>query len=297
MKERRETLVPRPVPTRAMWSFQKQPAGAIGRLSVALLAVACVTTVACGVSQQQEVELGAGAAAQVSEQLPLVKDAAVVRYVTSLGNQLAQATDSRGLTWYFTVVDSKEINAFALPGGWVYVNRGLIEKATNMSELAGVLAHEIGHITRRHSVQQMQQGQGANVGLSLLCTLTNVCESGATQAAINIGGSALFAKFSRGDEAQADEEAVATVVKAGISPLGIPEMFRLLMAARQSNPSSLDAFFASHPLEESRVAATEAQIAKYPASALQRLTRDTNAFQAFRRRLWSLPPSPAPKAN
>ncbi|MBK9408941.1 MAG: M48 family metalloprotease [Gemmatimonadetes bacterium] len=91
----------------------------------------------------------------MSEQLPLVKDAAVVRYVTSLGNQLAQATDSRGLTWYFTVVDSKEINAFALPGGWVCVNRGLIEKATNMSELAGVLAHEIGHITRRHSVQQI----------------------------------------------------------------------------------------------------------------------------------------------
>lgn len=296
MKERRETLVPRPVPTRAMWSFQKQPAGAIGRLSVALLAVACVTTIACGVSQQQEVELGAGAAAQVSEQLPLVKDAAVVRYVTSLGNQLAQATDSRGLTWYFTVVDSKEINAFALPGGWVYVNRGLIEKATNMSELAGVLAHEIGHITRRHSVQQMQQGQGANVGLSLLCTLTNVCESGATQAAINIGGSALFAKLSRGDEAQADEEAVATVVKAGISPLGIPEMFRLLLSARQSNPNSLDAFFASHPMEESRITATEAQIAKYPASALQRLTRDTNAFQTFRRRLL-LPPSPAPKAN
>ncbi|MBK9408940.1 MAG: M48 family metalloprotease [Gemmatimonadetes bacterium] len=141
----------------------------------------------------------------------------------------------------------------------------------------------------------MQQGQGANVGLSLLCTLTNVCESGATQAAINIGGSALFARFSRGDEAQADEEAVATVVKAGISPLGIPEMFRLLMAARQSNPSSLDAFFASHPLEESRVAATEAQIAKYPASALQRLTRDTNAFQTFRRRLLLLPPSPAPR--
>ena len=296
MKERRETLVPRPVPTRAMWSFQKPPAGAIGRLSVALLAVACVTTVACGVSQQQEVELGAGAAAQVSEQLPLVKDAAVVRYVTSLGNQLAQATDSRGLSWYFTVVDSKEINAFALPGGWVCVNRGLIEKATNMSELAGVLAHEIGHITRRHSVQQMQQGQGANVGLSLLCTLTNVCESGATQAAINIGGSALFAKFSRGDEAQADEEAVATVVKAGISPLGIPEMFRLLLSARQSNPNSLDAFFASHPMEESRITATEAQIAKYPASALQRLTRDTNAFQTFRRRLL-LPPSPAPKAN
>jgi predicted Zn-dependent protease len=164
-----------------------------------------------------------------------------------------------------------------------------------MSELAGVLAHEIGHITRRHSVQQLQQAQGANVGVTLLCTLTKICESGASQAAINIGGSALFAKFSRSDESEADAEGVATTVKAGISPAGIPAMFRRLLSERKTNAGALDAFFATHPLEENRITATEAQIATYPASQLERLTKDTPAFQTFRRRLLALPPSPTPK--
>jgi len=257
--------------------------------------LALVLAASCAVSQQQEVELGAGAAEQVSTQLPLIRDAAVVSYINTLGNQLARVTDARNLAWHFTVVDSKEVNAFALPGGWVYVNRGLIERAANLSELAGVLGHEIGHVTLRHSVQQMQQAQGANAGVALLCTLTKVCESGAGQAAIGVGGSALFAKFSRSDEAEADAEGVATTVKAGISPNGIPSMFRVLLSERKSNPGAVDAFFASHPLEESRIAATEAQIAKYPASQLQRLTKDTGAFQTFRRRLLALPPSPKPK--
>ena len=249
----------------------------------------------CGVSQQQEVELGASTAAQVSAQLPLIKDGSVVSYINSLGNQLAKVTDTRGLDWHFTVVDSKEVNAFALPGGWIYVNRGLIERATDMSELAGVIGHEIGHVTRRHSVQQMQQAQGANVGVSLLCTLTKVCDSGAGQAAVGIGGSALFAKFSRTDEAEADAEGVTTTIKAGISPRGIPAMFKILLNERQSNPGAVDAFFASHPLEEDRITATEKQIAGFSSTQLQRLTKDTQAFQTFRRRLLALPPSPPPK--
>ena len=86
--------------------------------------------------------------------------------------------------------------------------------------------------------------------MALLCTLTKVCDSGASQAAIDVGGSALFAKFSRTDEAEADAEGVATTIKAGISPYGIPEMFRILLNERKTNPGALDAFFASHPLEE-----------------------------------------------
>lgn len=257
--------------------------------------LAAALAASCAVSQQQEVELGASSAAQVSAQLPLLRDAAIVRYINTLGNQLARATDTRGLAWQFTVVDSREVNAFALPGGWVYVNRGLIERATNMSELAGVLAHEIGHVTLRHSVQQMQQAQGANLGVVMLCTLTKVCESGTGQAAVNIGGSALFAKFSRSDEAEADAEGVSTTIKAGISPRGFPAMFRVLLSERRSNPGALDGFFASHPLEETRITATEAQIATYPASRLQGLKKDTPEFQTFRRRLLALAPPPPPR--
>ena len=246
----------------------------------------------CAVTQQQEVQLGADTAQQVAEQLPLIKDSAVVSYITTLGNQLATVTDSRNLAWHFTVVDSKEVNAFAVPGGWVYVNRGLIERATNLSELAGVLGHEIGHVTRRHTVQQMQQAQGANAGLLLLCTLTNACATEAGQTAIGVGGSALFAKFSRTDETEADAEGVMTTIKAGISPNGIPAMFRILLSERQRNPGAVDAFFASHPLAEDRITTTEAQIATYPASQLRDLTKDTAAFQSFRRRLLALPAPP-----
>ena len=264
-------------------------------LTLGLVLAAAMT--ACAISQSQEVQLGASYAAQIAAQLPLVRDPQVSDYITTLGNKLAKATDTRGLSWHFTVVDSKEVNAFAVPGGFIYVNRGLIEQAQDMSQLAGVLGHEIGHVTKRHSVEQMQQAQGANVGVTLLCTLTKVCNSGAASTAINAGGTALFAKFSRTDESEADEEGVRTVIRAGINPKGIPDMFRLLMRLRQSNPSGLDAFFSTHPLEESRIAATEAQIAAYPASQLRNLQSDTQAFQAFRRRLLALPPSPVARAQ
>jgi len=249
----------------------------------------------CAISQQQEVQLGTTYATQIDTQLPIVRDSRVTGYVTSLGNSLAAVTDTRGLAWHFAVVDSKEVNAFAVPGGWVYVNRGLIARAQTMNQLAGVLGHEIGHVTRRHSVQQIQQAQEVDGGLTALCTLTKICNSGVSQAAINLGGTALFAKFSRSDEAQADEEGVATLVKAGIDPRGIPEMFRLLLEERKSNPSAVDAFFATHPLEESRIAATNQQIAAYTPAQMRDLKVDTDAFQQMKRRLNALPPSPTPK--
>lgn len=266
------------------------------RYAVIVFTVAIVSGAAsCAISTKSEVQLGNTYAAQIDTQLPIVRDAEVVRYITALGNELAAVTDTRGLAWHFTVVDSKEVNAFAVPGGWIYVNRGLIARAQTMDQLAGVLAHEIGHVTRRHTVQQMQQSDQVNGGLLALCTLTNVCASDAGQAAISVGGSALFAKFSRQDEAEADAEGVKTTVKDGIDPRGIPEMFRILLSERQSNPSSLDAFFATHPLEEARITATSQQIAAYPPAQLRNLKVDSDAFQQMRRRLAALAPSPVAK--
>lgn len=250
---------------------------------------------ACAISQQQEVAMGQQYATQIDTQLPLIRDPQVVNYVNALGRELAAVTDTRGLTWHFQVVDSKEVNAFAVPGGWIYVNRGLMERVQTMNQLAGVIAHEIGHVTLRHTVQQMQQSQKASGGLMVLCTLTSACRSSAGQAAINVGGSALFASFSRQDEAQADDEAVKTTVKAGIDPRGVPSMFRILLNERKTNPSAVDAFFATHPLEEARITATTREIAAYPANQLRNLRVDSDAFQQAKRRLRSLPPSPAPK--
>jgi beta-barrel assembly-enhancing protease len=255
-----------------------------------------VTMTACGVSTQQEVDMGAQYSQQINQQLPIVQDPELNRYINVLGDSIARLTSRTDLpSWHFYIVDSKEVNAFAVPGGYVYVNRGLIERATKMDQLAGVLGHEIGHVVRRHSVKQMEQQQGANIGVTLACVLTSVCNSQAGQAAIQVGGTALFAKFSRQDEAEADAEGVANVIRAGISPNGIPEMFQILINERQSNPSAVEGWFATHPLEEDRIAATRALIAKYDPAILRSLATDSRNFQTFKSRLRSLPPSPTPR--
>jgi predicted Zn-dependent protease len=255
-----------------------------------------ITMTACGVSTQQEVEMGQSYVQQINQQLPIVQDPELNRYINVLGDSIARLTSRTDLPdWHFYIVDSKEVNAFAVPGGFVYVNRGLIERTNKMDQLAGVLGHEIGHVVRRHSIKQMQQQQGANIGVTLACVLTNVCGNQASQAAIQVGGTALFAKFSRGDEAEADEEGVRNTVRAGISPNGIPEMFQILIDERQSNPSSVEGWFATHPLEEDRIAATKALIAQYDPAILRSLATDSRNFQTFKARLRSLPPSPTPR--
>jgi beta-barrel assembly-enhancing protease len=249
----------------------------------------------CGVSTQQEVAMGADYARQINAQLPLVTDPEVNRYIRVLGDSIAGLADDRSLEWQFYIVDSPEVNAFAVPGGFIYMNRGLIERADNLAQVAGVLGHEIGHVTMRHSIDQMQKGQTANVGMVLLCVLTpSVCASDAGAAAIQIGAGAVFARFSRQDEHEADQVGVTYVTRAGISPIGIPQMFRKLLEERERRPAAVEAWFSTHPLAEDRIAETQAMIDAIDPIILQSLTVDSPNFQAFKRRLQSLPPSPAP---
>jgi len=247
---------------------------------------------ACAVSTQQEVEMGAGYAQQIERQLPLVEDAELTRYINVLGDSIARIADARNLDWSFRIVDSPDVNAFAIPGGFIYINRGLIERSTSLSQVAGVIGHEIGHVTMRHSIKQMQKAQGTNLGVTLVCVLTSVCNNEASQAMINIGASAAFASFSRQDEDEADAEGVTYMVDAGIDPNGIPEMFQILLDERTRKPGALDAWFRSHPLEESRIEASKARIAQLPPERVRGLTRDSQNFQAFKARLAALPPSP-----
>ena len=255
-----------------------------------------ISMTACGVSTQQEVEMGQSYVQQINQQLPIVQDPQLNQYINVLGDSIAKLTSRTDLReWHFYIVDSKEVNAFAVPGGLIYVNRGLIERTQRMDQLAGVLGHEIGHVVRRHSIKQMQQQQGANIGITLACVLTSVCNNQASQAAIQVGGTALFAKFSRTDEAEADEEGVRNTVRAGINPNGMPEMFQILIDERQTNPSSVEGWFATHPLEEDRIAATRAMIAQYNPAIIRSLAVDSRNFQSFKARLRSLPPSPTPR--
>ncbi len=255
--------------------------------------VVAATVAACAVSTQQEVELGQSYAQQINAQLPIVNDPEINRYINVLGDSIAGLSDERNLDWHFYIVDSREVNAFAVPGGFIYINRGLIERSDNLSQLAGVLGHEIGHVTRRHSIEQMQQMQKANIGVTLACILTNICQSQAGQAAINVAGTAVFARFSRQDEVEADEEAIQNVVRAGIDPRGIPQMFEKLLAERRRSPGGVDAWFSTHPLEEDRIANTTALIQRTtPDPILQTLISDTQNFHAFKQRILALPAPP-----
>ncbi len=245
---------------------------------------------ACGISTQQEIQMGQEEAAQINQQLPLVSDPEANRYINLLGDQIASKTSRADLDWRFYIVDSKEVNAFAVPGGFIYVNRGLIERTDRMDELAGVLGHEIGHVVLRHTVKQMEKMQGANIGVTLACVLTNVCNSQVAQAGINIAGTAVFAKFSRADEAQADQQAVKNTIAAGIDPHGVVTMFEKLIAERKRNPDALSSFFATHPGEEDRIAAVQAEINRYSASSLRGLTTNTTNYNNFKGRIRSLPP-------
>jgi beta-barrel assembly-enhancing protease len=264
-------------------------------ITICLWAASLAGLGACGgVSEDQEVEIGRQNSAQISAQLPLVQDPVLTRYLNDLGTDIADRTERSSLNWQFSIVNSDQVNAFAVPGGFIYVNRGLIERTQSLDELAGVLGHEIAHVTLRHSVRQMEQGTKRNVVVALLCTLTSVCESGVGRVAVQAAGSAWFARHSRADEAAADSAAIDNVIRAGIDPEGIPVFFERLMQERRARPGVVEGWFSSHPLEEQRVVATRTLIDRVEESQLNGLRDDSPDYQAFKARLQSLPPAPPP---
>ncbi len=261
------------------------------KISLTIGAIALLA--GCGVSTQQEVQLGQQEAQQVNAQLPMVQDAVINSYVNSLGNRIAKLTSRSDLNWQFQVVNSDVVNAFALPGGFIYINRGVLARAANMSEVAGVMAHEIEHVVRRHSVKQMEQAQGANVGVGIACALTGVCQSGIAQAAINVGGTAVFAKFSRTDEVQADEGGFNNVIRAGISPRGMYTFFQKLLAEeQQSGGGNAAAWFADHPGTQDRMMDIQRMLSRLPASQLNALQTNDSGFATMKARLARLAPAP-----
>ncbi len=236
----------------------------------------------CAVSRQQAAQIGAEQAVQLDHELPIVRNASADQYVEQLGQRIVNATPVPGQDFSFSIYRSNEVNAFALPGGFVYVSTGLINAAENESELAGVLAHEISHVTLGHSAQQMTRVQNANLGAGILCVFTSVCQSEATRAAINVGGSAYLASFSRDAERESDLTAVEYVVASGIHPRGLVTMFDKLARMRQSSPGLLDAWFSTHPAASDRAQYVSARISQYPASSLNRLSTNSTSYARFK---------------
>ncbi|HET7456814.1 MAG TPA: M48 family metallopeptidase [Gemmatimonadaceae bacterium] len=263
---------------------------------VAALAAGCAS--AAGVSTQQEVQMGAQEAQQVDAQLPMLNDATVDQYVNALGTQIASRTSRSDLAWHFAVVNTSDVNAFALPGGYVYVNRGVIENAANASELAGVLGHEIEHVVRRHSVKQMAEVQNANIGVALGCALARICENQAVGAAVNVAGGAYFAKNSRADEKQADDGGFQNVIRAGYNPTGMLTFFQKLMQMEQASgggSGGASSWFSDHPGTQDRIADIQGMLSQLSPQQLSSLATDTPEYQRIRQRVLSMPAAPAPK--
>jgi predicted Zn-dependent protease len=174
------------------------------RIAICLALGALALTEACSVSQSDERTIGAEEAASVDSELPILRDSAVTAFVAKLGQSIASRTSRADLDWRFAVVNTDDVNAFSLPGGFIYVNRGLIEQSERLDELAGVMAHEIGHVVRRHSVKQLQKAAKRDVGVVLLCTLTRACHTLGGAIAVRIGADAMSARYSQRDETEAD---------------------------------------------------------------------------------------------
>ena len=264
-----------------------------GALALALGGTAVAGGCAPAVTTQQEVQAGADYARQINAQLPVIRDSYTNQYINQLGRQIAAQADPRGIPYTFYVVNSDVVNAFSIPGGYVYVNRGIIERADNVSQLAGVLAHEIGHVVERHGIQQMQRAQNANTALSVLYGVLLRRNPGTVeQAGIQVGGSAVFAGYSRTAEREADRDAVTFMMRSGYNPNGLPQFFNKLLAEQQRNPSRVEQWFATHPLTAERIQNTQAIITATPNANSSRLVTDNREFQNFRARVRSLTPVP-----
>jgi predicted Zn-dependent protease len=240
-----------------------------------------------GISPREEAELGATYAAEVQREVRLIRDPAAVAKLNELGNQLAARADSTGREYTFYLVDSPEVNAFAIPGGHIFVNRGLIETADEASEFAGVLGHEIAHVTERHGIEQMEKRRGAGTLVTLIYTVLGRDPGVVEQIAIEAGGAAVFARYGREAEREADQRAVQMLPAAGYDPEGVATFFEELLRQQAREPGLLDTWFGSHPTSQERVQNARAMIRTLNVDQA-RLADDTPEYQAFRARVLQL---------
>jgi predicted Zn-dependent protease len=213
-------------------------------------------------SEAQEIALGQQMDVEVRREMGVYNDPELQRYVESVGLKLAHASERPKLPWHFAVVDEPAINAFALPGGYIYVTRGILPYLDNEAELAGVLGHEIGHVTARHSAQQYTKATSAGIGVTLLSIFVPEARplQGVTETALSV----LFLKYGRDDELQADRLGVEYTAATGWNPAGVGGMLRTLARLDVADGSrrGVPNWLSTHPAPADRVEQVQAYIAQ-----------------------------------
>ncbi len=245
------------------------------------------------IGEQREQQLGDQLAQQIGTELPAVRDPLLNLYVQRLGQRIARVSDRPNLHYRFHILDSDVANAFALPGGHVYLTRGLIERTRDVSQLSGVLAHEVGHIAARHGAEQMERQLRTGSLMSFLYqTILGREPALLEQQALRIGGRLWLARHSREDELEADRLAAEYLIEAGVDPSGIVTFLDRLGAEDAARPSFRAAWFSTHPLTGERITQLEREIRAQESQVPEVLLQDVPSYPAFLRRMRALPHAP-----
>ena len=233
-------------------------------------------------SLETEIRLGKQYAMQVEQSVKLVQDPVVTEYVNRIGQNLVRNSDAQ-VPFTIKVIDSDEVNAFALPGGFFYVNSGLILAADEESELAGVMAHEIAHVAARHMTRQMTRGNWANIGTIPLIFVGGGIGYGIYEAA-GLGLPLTFMKFQRNFEAEADYLGLQYMYKTGYDPQAFISFFEKIQAKEKKKPGTLAKAFASHPQTPDRIEKSQQEIATILPARAQYVV-STSEFDDVKSRL------------
>ena len=238
----------------------------------------------------QEVQLGKQFSREIEKEMKIYSDPVVTAYIDQLGQHLANHSQRQNITYHFKVVNTDVVNAFAVPGGYLYVNIGLIRAAENESELAGVIGHEIGHIVGKHGVKQMTR----QLGLAAVAQLAlGEDQNKLEQMVAGLAANGVLMKYSRDAEREADGHAVQEMYDAGIDPEGMATFFEKLLKLQKGKPSKLEQMFSTHPPTTERITAVRYRIAKLPRKS--NLKRDSQRFHQIKKRL--PPPSKTSKGK
>jgi beta-barrel assembly-enhancing protease len=247
-------------------------------------------------SVEQDVEIGRQSAVEAERQLPMLKNGNVDRYLNKIVSKLAAKAPGARYPYAIKAVNASEINAFALPGGPMYVNRGLFEAARSEAELAGVLAHEMAHVALRHGTHQASKAYLGQAGLGILGGLLGK-NGGDTAKIVNaVGGlglNAVFLKFGRDAEYQADQLGAQIMAGAGYDPVAMASFFGLLRSQQGRDPGKVEQFFSDHPPSADR----EARIRDQAGSLQLARAQDVGGFDRMRGDLRRLAPAPSPVAQ
>lgn len=203
-------------------------------------------------SRDEEIQLGREITGNLLGAAPLVKDEALQKYVNQVGRWVANQSSRADLPWRFGVIESEDINAFAAPGGYVVITKGLYRQLENEAQLAGVLGHEIGHVVEKHHLKLLQKSQLLNLGASILGDKLGK-DNQSIQKIIGSGAEVCARSLDKNSEYEADRDGVTFAARAGYEPYGLPEVLQMI-GQKNKNDSSVELLFKTHPHPDERLA-------------------------------------------